>query len=196
MQPFCSDHKQFLFHWTALNEALTGEVQRLKLGDTGSSGNNLSQQMQLRCQNNQMVELNKQQQQGEQIPFYQLEQNGASRNHEPKWGWYLSYLHWVIIQKKKNLSPIDDMEIKFPNPFILKLWSRLYSSILCLLGRQGPRTFLNVFYVLLRTMVVAGVVIAGEKCNEFKFFCSTVIYEFVWAHCYYNIIFWYVLSII
>ncbi|CAD6211746.1 unnamed protein product [Miscanthus lutarioriparius] len=67
----------------ALNEALTGEVQRLKLGDTGLSGN-LSQQMQLRCQNNQMAELHKQQQQGEQIPFYQLEQNGAPRNHEPK----------------------------------------------------------------------------------------------------------------
>ncbi|XP_066387608.1 bZIP transcription factor 29-like [Miscanthus floridulus] len=66
----------------ALNEALTGEVQRLKLGDTGSSGN-LSQQMQLRCQNNQMSELHKQQQQGEQIPFYQLEQNGTPRNHEP-----------------------------------------------------------------------------------------------------------------
>lgn len=67
----------------ALNEALTGEVQRLKLGDTSSSGN-LSQQMQLRCQN-QMAELHKQQQQqGEQIPFYQLEQNGAPRNHEAK----------------------------------------------------------------------------------------------------------------
>jgi hypothetical protein len=39
--------------------------------------------MQLRCQN-QMAELHKQQQQGEQIPFYQLEQTGASRNHEPK----------------------------------------------------------------------------------------------------------------
>ncbi|WVZ57456.1 hypothetical protein U9M48_007839 [Paspalum notatum var. saurae] len=68
----------------ALNEALTGEVQRLKLGDTSSSSGNLSQsqqQMQFRCQN-QMAELHKQQQQGEQIPFYQLEQNGASRNHE------------------------------------------------------------------------------------------------------------------
>ncbi|KAL6642790.1 hypothetical protein ACP70R_020971 [Stipagrostis hirtigluma subsp. patula] len=76
----------------ALNEALTGEVQRLKLsatelGDTSQSGN-LSQQMQLRCQN-QMVEMHKQQQQqqGEQIPFYQLEQreqNGAARSHETK----------------------------------------------------------------------------------------------------------------
>ncbi|XP_062201643.1 bZIP transcription factor 29-like [Phragmites australis] len=72
----------------ALNEALTTEVQRLKLGDTSSSCN-LAQQMQLRCQN-QMTELHKQQQQqqqGEQTPFYQLEQreqNGAPRNHEPK----------------------------------------------------------------------------------------------------------------
>uniref|UniRef100_A0A0A9E307 Uncharacterized protein n=1 Tax=Arundo donax TaxID=35708 RepID=A0A0A9E307_ARUDO len=69
----------------ALNEALTAEVQRLKLGDTSSSSN-LPQQMQLRCQN-QMLELHKQQQKGEQIPFYQLEQreqNGAARNHEPK----------------------------------------------------------------------------------------------------------------
>jgi hypothetical protein len=74
----------------ALNEALTGEVQRLKHsaataehGDAGSSSN-LAQQMQLRCQN-QMLELHKQQQ---QIPFYQLEQpeqNGAaSRTHESK----------------------------------------------------------------------------------------------------------------
>ncbi|KAM0929721.1 hypothetical protein ACQ4PT_001425 [Festuca glaucescens] len=72
----------------ALNEALTGEVQRLKhsaasseLGDAGSSSN-LAQQMQLRCQN-QMLELHKQ-----QIPFYQLEQpeqnGGASRTHESK----------------------------------------------------------------------------------------------------------------
>ncbi|KAF6983835.1 hypothetical protein CFC21_001933 [Triticum aestivum] len=68
----------------ALNEALTGEVQRLKQsatsergGDAGSSSN-LAQQMQLRCQN-QMLEMHKQQQQ--QIPFYQLEQpeqNGES----------------------------------------------------------------------------------------------------------------------
>ncbi|KAJ1296496.1 hypothetical protein BS78_01G305200 [Paspalum vaginatum] len=67
----------------ALNEALTGEVQRLKLGDTSSPGNlsQSQQQMQLRFQN-QMAELHKQQQQGEQIPFYQLEQNGAQRNHE------------------------------------------------------------------------------------------------------------------
>ena len=61
------------------------EVQRLKLGDTSSSSGNMPQQMQqLRCQN-QMVELHKQQ--GEQIPFYQLEhreQNGAPRNHDPK----------------------------------------------------------------------------------------------------------------
>ncbi|XP_051193648.1 bZIP transcription factor 30 [Lolium perenne] len=76
----------------ALNEALTGEVQRLKhsatsselAGDAGSSSN-LAQQMQLRCQN-QMLELHKQQQQ--QIPFYQLEQpeqnGGASRTHESK----------------------------------------------------------------------------------------------------------------
>uniref|UniRef100_A0A0E0MA28 BZIP domain-containing protein n=1 Tax=Oryza punctata TaxID=4537 RepID=A0A0E0MA28_ORYPU len=75
----------------ALNEALTAEVQRLKLaanevGDTSSSSN-LAHQIQLRCQN-QMLDLHKQQQQqGEQIPFYQLEQpeqNGAARNHESK----------------------------------------------------------------------------------------------------------------
>ncbi|OEL24902.1 Transcription factor RF2a [Dichanthelium oligosanthes] len=67
----------------ALNEALTTEVQRLKLGETSSSSN-MSQQMQLRSQN-QMMEMHKQQ--GEQIPFYQLEQreqNGAPRNHDPK----------------------------------------------------------------------------------------------------------------
>ncbi|CAN6306062.1 unnamed protein product [Urochloa humidicola] len=70
----------------ALNEALTTEVQRLKLGDTSSSSNmsHQQQQMQLRCQN-QMMEMQKQH--GEQIPFYQLEQreqNGAPRNHDPK----------------------------------------------------------------------------------------------------------------
>ncbi|GJN19974.1 hypothetical protein PR202_gb07294 [Eleusine coracana subsp. coracana] len=67
----------------ALNEALTAEVQRLKVGDSSSSSN-LPQQMQLHCQN-QMHELHKQQ--GEQIPFYQLEQreqNGVARNHESK----------------------------------------------------------------------------------------------------------------
>uniref|UniRef100_A0A0E0BD14 BZIP domain-containing protein n=1 Tax=Oryza glumipatula TaxID=40148 RepID=A0A0E0BD14_9ORYZ len=76
----------------ALNEALTAEVQRLKLaanevGDTSSSSN-LAHQIQLRCQN-QMLDLHKQQQQQvEQIPFYQLEQpeqqNGTARNHESK----------------------------------------------------------------------------------------------------------------
>ncbi|CAL4923486.1 unnamed protein product [Urochloa decumbens] len=71
----------------ALNDALTTEVQRLKLGDTSSSSNMSQQQQQmqqLRCQN-QMMEMQKQQ--GEQIPFYQLEQreqNGAPRNHDPK----------------------------------------------------------------------------------------------------------------
>ncbi|CAN6294494.1 unnamed protein product [Urochloa humidicola] len=69
----------------ALNEALTTEVQRLKLGDTSSSSSmSQQQQMQLRCQN-QMMEMQKRQ--GEQIPFYQLEQreqNGAPRNHDPK----------------------------------------------------------------------------------------------------------------
>ncbi|KAE8769383.1 transcription factor RF2b-like [Hordeum vulgare] len=64
----------------ALNEALTGEVQRLKQsatsergGDAASSGG-LAQQMQLRCQN-QMLEMHKQQ----QIPFYQLEQPEQTR---------------------------------------------------------------------------------------------------------------------
>uniref|UniRef100_A0A0D9XLT5 BZIP domain-containing protein n=1 Tax=Leersia perrieri TaxID=77586 RepID=A0A0D9XLT5_9ORYZ len=76
----------------ALNEALTAEVHRLKLaanevGDTSSSSN-LAHQIQLRCQN-QMLDLHKQQQQqqAEQIPFYQLEQpeqNGTARNHESK----------------------------------------------------------------------------------------------------------------
>uniref|UniRef100_J3N4C5 BZIP domain-containing protein n=2 Tax=Oryza brachyantha TaxID=4533 RepID=J3N4C5_ORYBR len=76
----------------ALNEALSAEVQRLKLaanevGDTSSSSN-LAHQIQLRCQS-QMLDLHnqQQQQQAEQIPFYQLEQpeqNGAARNHESK----------------------------------------------------------------------------------------------------------------
>lgn len=63
-----------------MNEALTGEVQRLKQsatsergGDAASSGG-LAQQMQLRCQN-QMLEMHKQQ----QIPFYQLEQPEQTR---------------------------------------------------------------------------------------------------------------------
>ncbi|KAG8092366.1 hypothetical protein GUJ93_ZPchr0012g19192 [Zizania palustris] len=69
----------------ALNEALTSEVQRLKvaaneLGDTSSSSN-LVQQIQLRCQN-QMLDLHKQQQQAEQIPFYQLEQSEQTGNSE------------------------------------------------------------------------------------------------------------------
>ncbi|KAL6906483.1 hypothetical protein ACP4OV_004084 [Aristida adscensionis] len=67
----------------ALNEALTAEVQRLKIsaaehGDA-SSASSLVQQIQLRCQNQMQ-----QQQHGEQIPFYQLEQreqNGAARSH-------------------------------------------------------------------------------------------------------------------
>uniref|UniRef100_A0A0E0K881 BZIP domain-containing protein n=1 Tax=Oryza punctata TaxID=4537 RepID=A0A0E0K881_ORYPU len=70
----------------ALNEALTTEVQRLKLataelGDSCSSSS-LAQQIQLNAQN-QMFQL--QQQQATQIPFYQLQQsqqNGA--DNEPK----------------------------------------------------------------------------------------------------------------
>ncbi|GJN30154.1 hypothetical protein PR202_gb18438 [Eleusine coracana subsp. coracana] len=74
----------------ALNEALTAEVQRLKLataelGDSCSS-NNLAQQIQLNVQD-QMFQLQQQQQQGTPIPFYQLQQpqqSGAAKNHESK----------------------------------------------------------------------------------------------------------------
>ncbi|CAN6302476.1 unnamed protein product [Urochloa humidicola] len=74
----------------ALNEALTAEVQRLKLataelGDSCSS-NNLAQQLQLNAQD-QMFQLHQQQQQGTPIPFYQLQQaqqNGAGKNQESK----------------------------------------------------------------------------------------------------------------
>ncbi|CAM0870235.1 unnamed protein product [Alopecurus aequalis] len=71
----------------ALNEALTGEVQRLKIataelgvGDSCSS-NGMAQQ-------NQMFQL-QQQQQATPIPFYQLQQqqqqqNGAANNHESR----------------------------------------------------------------------------------------------------------------
>ncbi|XP_062209720.1 bZIP transcription factor 29-like [Phragmites australis] len=73
----------------ALNEALTAEVQRLKLataelGDYCSS-NNIAQQIQLNAQD-QMFQL-QQQHQAAQIPFYQLQaaqQNGAGKNHESK----------------------------------------------------------------------------------------------------------------
>uniref|UniRef100_J3LJI7 BZIP domain-containing protein n=2 Tax=Oryza brachyantha TaxID=4533 RepID=J3LJI7_ORYBR len=69
----------------ALNEALTTEVQRLKLataelGDTCSSSG-LVQQIQLNTQN-QMFQLQQPQQ---AIPFYQLQQtqqNGAAKNNE------------------------------------------------------------------------------------------------------------------
>jgi hypothetical protein len=50
----------YVSNWTALNEALTTEVERLKVGDASSSSN-LPQQMQLHCQS-QMHELHKQQQ--------------------------------------------------------------------------------------------------------------------------------------
>nr|CAB3497210.1 unnamed protein product [Digitaria exilis] len=74
----------------ALNEALTAEVQRLKLataelGDSCSS-NNLAQQLQLNAQD-QMFQLHQQQQQATPIPFYQLQQaqqNGTGKNHESK----------------------------------------------------------------------------------------------------------------
>ncbi|CAL4912338.1 unnamed protein product [Urochloa decumbens] len=75
----------------ALNEALTAEVQRLKLataelGDSCSS-NNLAHQLQLNAQD-QMFQLHQQQQQqATPIPFYQLQQaqqNGAGKNQEPK----------------------------------------------------------------------------------------------------------------
>ncbi|PAN51817.1 hypothetical protein PAHAL_9G622700 [Panicum hallii] len=73
----------------ALNEALTAEVQRLKLataelGDSCSS-NNLAQQLQLSAQD-QMFQLQHQQQQATPIPFYQLQQaqqNGAGKNQDP-----------------------------------------------------------------------------------------------------------------
>ncbi|XP_062213856.1 bZIP transcription factor 29-like [Phragmites australis] len=72
----------------ALNEALTAEVQRLKLataelGDSCSS-KNPTQQIQLSVQD-QMFQL--QQQQATPIPFYRLQQaqqNGAGKNHESK----------------------------------------------------------------------------------------------------------------
>ncbi|TVU48536.1 hypothetical protein EJB05_08175, partial [Eragrostis curvula] len=77
----------------ALNEALTAEVQRLKLataelGDSCSS-NNLAHQMQLNVQDQmfQLQQQQQQQQQGTPIPFYQLQQphqNGAGKNHESK----------------------------------------------------------------------------------------------------------------
>uniref|UniRef100_A0A0A9D7S7 BZIP domain-containing protein n=1 Tax=Arundo donax TaxID=35708 RepID=A0A0A9D7S7_ARUDO len=73
----------------ALNEALTAEVQRLKLAiaelDDSCSSNNLAQQIQLNAQD-QMFQL-QQQQQATPIPFYQLQhaqQNGAGKNHESK----------------------------------------------------------------------------------------------------------------
>nr|CAB3502161.1 unnamed protein product [Digitaria exilis] len=74
----------------ALNEALTAEVQRLKLataelGDSCSS-NNLAQQLQLNAQD-QMFQLHQKQQQATPIPFYQLQQaqqNGTGKNHESK----------------------------------------------------------------------------------------------------------------
>ncbi|KAJ3682071.1 hypothetical protein LUZ60_014644 [Juncus effusus] len=68
----------------ALNEALTGEVQRLKLtsseiGDSScSSNNNLTQQVQ-----NRIIEL-QQQEQPALIPFYQLQQNGTGKNDDSK----------------------------------------------------------------------------------------------------------------
>uniref|UniRef100_A0A0D9VP06 BZIP domain-containing protein n=1 Tax=Leersia perrieri TaxID=77586 RepID=A0A0D9VP06_9ORYZ len=73
----------------ALNEALTAEVQRLKLatahlGDSCSSSS-IAQQIQLNAQN-RMFQL-QQQQQATQIPFYQLQQsqqNGAAKNNESK----------------------------------------------------------------------------------------------------------------
>ncbi|CAL4928794.1 unnamed protein product [Urochloa decumbens] len=77
----------------ALNEALTAEVQRLKLataelGDSCSSNNLAHQQLQLNAQD-QMFQLHQQQQQQQvtPIPFYQLQQaqqNGAGKNQEPK----------------------------------------------------------------------------------------------------------------
>lgn len=71
----------------ALNEALTAEVQRLKvataeLGDSCSSSN-LAQQIQISVQD-QMFQLH--QQQATPIPFYQLQQaqqNGAGKKQEP-----------------------------------------------------------------------------------------------------------------
>ncbi|CAD6201724.1 unnamed protein product [Miscanthus lutarioriparius] len=75
----------------ALNDALTGEVQRLKLataelGDSCSS-NNLTQQIQISVQE-QMFHLHQQQQQqATPIPFYQLQQaqqNGAGKKQEPQ----------------------------------------------------------------------------------------------------------------
>ncbi|CAD6209353.1 unnamed protein product [Miscanthus lutarioriparius] len=75
----------------ALNDALTGEVQRLKLataelGDSCSS-NNLTQQIQISVQE-QMFQLHqRQQQQATPIPVYQLQQaqqNGAGKKQEPQ----------------------------------------------------------------------------------------------------------------
>jgi hypothetical protein len=88
----------------ALNEALTTEVQRLKLataelGDSCSSSS-LAQQIQLNAQN-QMFQL--QQQQATQIPFYQLQQsqqNGAAKNNESK-EWFQR--HFGLVHGKRIL---------------------------------------------------------------------------------------------
>lgn len=121
-------------HWTALNEALTAEVQRLKLaanevGDTSSSSN-LAHQIQLRCQN-QMLDLHKQQQQQvEQIPFYQLElpeqQNGTARNHESKWLFAGTASRCSSGPYRKNVTSrnLDDLK-KFL--FLTHLFSALMS---------------------------------------------------------------------
>ncbi|OEL37619.1 Transcription factor RF2b [Dichanthelium oligosanthes] len=73
----------------ALNEALTTEVQRLKLATAelrdSCSSNNLAHQLQLNAQD-QIFQLHQQQQQATQIPFYQLQQaqqNGAGKTEEP-----------------------------------------------------------------------------------------------------------------
>jgi len=74
-----------------LNDALTGEVQRLKLataelGDSCSS-NNLTQQIQISVQEQMFHLQQQQQQQATPIPFYQLQQaqqNGAGKKQEPQ----------------------------------------------------------------------------------------------------------------
>lgn len=157
--------------FTALNDALTAEVQRLKVGDAGSSSN-LPQQMQLHCQN----QMHKQQQ-GEQIPFYQLEQrqqNGVARNHESKWSFRSSgqSKSTYILGHTSNL---DDVILRFLTHLFQSL---VVYSFLRLSGQENPPVHLWMFFVLFRfqkTMVVT-----GESVMNWKFFCSILVYS---CHC-------------
>ena len=157
--------------WTALNEALTAEVQRLKiataeLGDSCSS-NNLAQQLQLSAQD-QMFQLQHQQQQATPIPFYQLQQaqqNGAGKNQDST-----EWAQRCFMGENKRSIALDELkEFDFLTHWFLNVVNnhRVFFQVMNLLVLLYVYLFFGWYSCCLWPN--------WSKCSWFIFFCTTTI---------------------